>query len=200
MAVARATRANRPRPTTIRPVTAPPWKARAKARWNPSFAASATRTLARTDTFMPMIPAEALATAPRTNPAAVHSPREGRNAITAARGMPTNATVRYWRERKAWAPVRMAPAISRARGEVAGEASTLRNSQKPTPIASPAAIRAKRVMDIGVSRFARVFKAYRTGGTRPGPVQVWARSIAPVDGGRSEDLGPARPPPGGGTH
>ncbi len=44
----------RPRPTTRRPVTAPPLKAMSSAGPMPRRAASAVRTLARTDTFMPM--------------------------------------------------------------------------------------------------------------------------------------------------
>ena len=44
----------RPRPTTSMPVMAPPLKAMSSAGPMPRRAASAVRTLARTDTFMPM--------------------------------------------------------------------------------------------------------------------------------------------------
>jgi hypothetical protein len=44
----------RPRPTTSRPVMAPPLKAMSSAGPMPRRAASAVRTFARTDTFMPM--------------------------------------------------------------------------------------------------------------------------------------------------
>ncbi len=46
--------AEQPSPTTSMPVTAPPRKATARAEERPLLAASAVRTLARTDTFMPM--------------------------------------------------------------------------------------------------------------------------------------------------
>ncbi len=46
--------AMRPRPTTRRPVMAPPLKAMSNAGPMPRRAASAVRTLERTDTFMPM--------------------------------------------------------------------------------------------------------------------------------------------------
>ncbi len=52
------------------PVTAPPRKATDSAGEMPPRAASATRALARTDTFMPMKPADAEAMPPMANPAA----------------------------------------------------------------------------------------------------------------------------------
>ena len=62
----------------------------------------ATRTFARTDTFMPMKPAAALASAPTRKPNAYHQPRN--RARPGRIGTPTFATVRYWRERNASAP------------------------------------------------------------------------------------------------
>ena len=45
---------SRPRPTTRRPVIAPPRNAIASASFSPLRAASAVRTFARTETFIPM--------------------------------------------------------------------------------------------------------------------------------------------------
>jgi hypothetical protein len=87
-------------------------------------AACATRTFARTETFIPTTPAVALAIAPSKKPAAYHQFRK--NPIRSRIGTPTSATVRYWRERKAPAPARIAAAISLARGVEVGAASTRR--------------------------------------------------------------------------
>jgi hypothetical protein len=53
------------------PVMAPPLKATSSAGPMPLVAACAVRTLARTDTFMPMKPQAPESTAPSTKPAAV---------------------------------------------------------------------------------------------------------------------------------
>ena len=60
-----------PRPTTSMPVIAPPLNATSSAGPMPLVAACAVRTLARTDTFMPMKPQAPDSTAPSTKPAAV---------------------------------------------------------------------------------------------------------------------------------
>ena len=53
------------------PVMAPPLKATSSAGPMPCVAACAVRTLARTDTFMPMKPQAPDSTAPMTKPTAV---------------------------------------------------------------------------------------------------------------------------------
>jgi hypothetical protein len=52
-------------------VTEPPLKATSSAGGTPPRAASATRALARTETFIPMKPAEPERMPPKTNPIAV---------------------------------------------------------------------------------------------------------------------------------
>src|SRR5437667_12399270 len=130
-----------PAPTTISPVTAPPWNASRNARPKPLLAASATRRFARTDTFMPMNPAPALATEPARNPNAYHLPSDGSTNTTSRIGTPTFAIVRYWRDRNASAPLRIAAAISFARSVLVGAAITRRKSPTPTTRAAIAAIK-----------------------------------------------------------
>src|SRR5574340_855250 len=99
-----------PRPTTSMPVIAPPLKAMFSAGPIPFVAACAVRTLARTETFMPMKPHAPDSTAPRTNPGAVTLSRN--TAIRSASTTPTIAIVRYCRARYAAAPCCTAPEIS----------------------------------------------------------------------------------------
>ena len=63
----------------------------------PLVAACAVRTLARTDTFMPMKPQAPDSTAPSTKPTAVVPPRK--KAISTASTTPTIAMVLYCRAR-----------------------------------------------------------------------------------------------------
>ena len=88
---------NRPRPTTSMPVMAPPRKATSSAGPMPRVAACAVRTLARTDTFMPMKPQAPDSTAPMTKPTAVVKSRK--MPISTASTTPTRAMVLYWRAR-----------------------------------------------------------------------------------------------------
>ena len=62
-------------PTTRSPVTVPPLKAIENAFFKPLFAASAVRTFARTETFIPIYPAKAESIAPKINPIARVNPR-----------------------------------------------------------------------------------------------------------------------------
>nr|QNO43632.1 hypothetical protein MOOKMAHM_00001 [Methanosarcinales archaeon ANME-2c ERB4] len=122
------------RPTTASPVTAPPRNAMDSAFSRPSFAAFAVLTFARTETFMPMYPANADAAAPTRNPKAIFDPSPPSNSsiaagvpcskrirralspsnvhIAAASMIATIATVLYWRFRYAIAPSCIAAAIS----------------------------------------------------------------------------------------
>lgn len=61
----------------------------------PVTAACAVRTLARTETFMPMKPQAPDSTAPIRNPSAVTQPSPGINAIAMNNTAPTSAMVRY---------------------------------------------------------------------------------------------------------
>ena len=70
---------SRPRPTTSMPVIAPPLKATSSAGPMPCVAACAVRTLARTETFMPMKPQAPDSTAPITKPTAVVPSRKMRD-------------------------------------------------------------------------------------------------------------------------
>jgi hypothetical protein len=79
------------------PVTAPPRKATSSAGPMPPRAASATRALARTDTFMPMKPADADARPPIRKPMATSMSCKKISATN--RTMPTAAIVVYWRRR-----------------------------------------------------------------------------------------------------
>ncbi len=117
---------SRPRPTTSSPVTAPPRKAMPSAGPRPRLAASAVRTLARTETFMPMKPAAAEATAPIRKPIAASHPSRAESTVCPRRPMrrksttATPAMIVYWRVRYAWAPSCTAAAISRIRSSPAG--------------------------------------------------------------------------------
>ena len=88
---------SRPRPTTSMPVMAPPLNATSSAGPMPRVAACAVRTLARTETFMPMKPQAPDSTAPTTKPSAVRLPRKKK--ISTASTTPTMAIVLYWRAR-----------------------------------------------------------------------------------------------------
>ena len=79
------------------PVIAPPRNATCNAALTPLRAASAVRTLARTDTFMPMKPVMPDKMAPIAKPTAVGQFRA--NPITTNSTTPTMAMVRYWRFR-----------------------------------------------------------------------------------------------------
>ena len=87
----------RPRPTTSMPVMAPPLKATSSAGPMPRVAACAVRTLALTDTFMPMKPQAPDSTAPTTKPTAVVMSKK--MPISTASTTPTTAMVLYWRAR-----------------------------------------------------------------------------------------------------
>ena len=84
------------------PVTAPPRNATSSAGPMPPRAASATRALERTDTFMPMKPAEADRMPPTRKPTATSM--SWRSSSRTNRTTPTMAIVVYWRRRYADAP------------------------------------------------------------------------------------------------
>ena len=84
------------------PVTAPPRNATSSAGPMPPRAASATRALARTETFMPMKPAAAEAIPPIANPIATVQLWSGMRTTNST--TPTMAIVLYWRRRYACAP------------------------------------------------------------------------------------------------
>jgi hypothetical protein len=79
------------------PVMAPPRKATSSAGPMPRVAACAVRTLARTETFMPMKPQAPDSTAPTTKPTAVWPSRK--MPMRMARMTPTMAMVLYCRAR-----------------------------------------------------------------------------------------------------
>ena len=79
------------------PVMAPPLKATLSAGPMPCVAACAVRTLARTETFMPMKPQAPESTAPITKPTAVVPSRK--TPIRMASTTPTMAIVLYCRAR-----------------------------------------------------------------------------------------------------
>ena len=79
------------------PVMAPPRKATSSAGPMPRVAACAVRTLARTDTFMPMKPQAPDSTAPMTKPMAWWQSRK--TPIRMASTTPTMAMVLYCRAR-----------------------------------------------------------------------------------------------------
>ena len=87
----------RPRPTTNMPVMAPPLNATFRASFMPLVAASAVRTFARTETFIPIKPQAPERTAPTTKPIAVAKSRK--SAIRMVKTTPTIAIVLYWRDR-----------------------------------------------------------------------------------------------------
>ena len=79
------------------PVTAPDLKAMSRPPASDFVAACAVRTLARTETFMPMKPAAPDRIAPIAKPiATVH---ESRSPSAMKTTMPTPAIVVYWRRR-----------------------------------------------------------------------------------------------------
>ena len=84
------------------PVTAPPRKATSSALLMPPRAASATRALERTDTFMPMKPAAAEARPPMAKPTATVTLWSGMSTTKST--TPTMPIVVYWRRRYAEAP------------------------------------------------------------------------------------------------
>ena len=79
------------------PVTAPPRKATSSAGPMPPRAASATRALARTETFMPMKPADAEARPPIAKPIATSMFWSGISAMNST--TPTTPITVYWRLR-----------------------------------------------------------------------------------------------------
>jgi len=88
---------SRPSPTTSMPVIAPPRNATASASSRPVRAASAVRTFARTETFMPMYPAAPENTAPTRKPKAVS--QDSARPISTNSTAPTAAIVVYCRFR-----------------------------------------------------------------------------------------------------
>ena len=106
------------------PVTEPPRNATLSAGPKPPRAASAVRTLARTETIMPMKPAAPDRIAPIRKPIAASLPSVGATQMTIARMTATMPTVRYCRCRNAMAPSWIAAAISRMRSLPAGCART----------------------------------------------------------------------------
>jgi len=80
-------------------VIAPPLKATWSASFRPTRAASAVRTFARTEMFMPMMPQDPESSAPMRKPKAVGQPRPGTRPMTRNRTTPTMAMVLYWRQR-----------------------------------------------------------------------------------------------------
>ena len=84
-------------PATSMPVMAPDLKASSSPPASDLVAACATRTLARTDTFMPMKPVAPDSTAPTRKPTATSQPsvKPRMTKITT----PTMAMVVYWRLR-----------------------------------------------------------------------------------------------------
>ena len=79
------------------PVTAPPRNATSSAGPMPRRAASATRALARTDTFMPMKPADAEARPPMAKPMATSMDCSGMSTTNST--TPTMPIVVYCRRR-----------------------------------------------------------------------------------------------------
>ncbi len=83
----------------VMPVIAPLRKATFSASSRPVRAASAVRTLARTDTFMPMKPERPDSTAPIRNATAVVHPSPGVKPTTRNSTTPTIEIVAYWRRK-----------------------------------------------------------------------------------------------------
>ncbi len=86
-------------------MTEPPLKATPSAAPSPLLAASAVRTLVRTETFMPMKPAAAEAVAPIRKPIAAFQPSSDESTASPRKPMTTNRTtataamIVYWRFR-----------------------------------------------------------------------------------------------------
>ena len=74
---------------------APPLNATSSAGAMPPVAACAVRTLALTETFMPIKPQAPDSSAPSTKPIAVFAPRN--MLIKIAKIIPTTVMVLYWR-------------------------------------------------------------------------------------------------------
>jgi len=98
------------------------------------MAACAVRTLARTETFMPIKPAAPESTAPMANPSATNQPRK--YPTTKKMTIPTPAMVVYCRFRYACAPSRTAAEISCMRWLPASACMTDQIAQTPYTIAS----------------------------------------------------------------
>ena len=80
------------------PVIAPARKAMVRPRCRLVRAASAVRTLARTEMFMPMKPAAPESSAPSTKPTA-ETARPRKSQTRTATTTPTTPIVLYWRSR-----------------------------------------------------------------------------------------------------
>ena len=80
------------------PVIAPALKASSRPPASEVVAACAVRTLARTETFMPIKPAAPESTAPRTKPTGA-SQFLKKKAMAMVTTTPTQAMVVYWRFR-----------------------------------------------------------------------------------------------------
>ena len=111
------------------PVTAPPRKATFRAGGTPPRAASATRALARTETFMPTNPAVADRAAPMRKPIATRMFWSGISRMNTT--TPTAAMIVYWRVRYAEAPSWTAAEIARMRSLPGDSASSDREVTKP---------------------------------------------------------------------
>ena len=85
------------KPATSMPVMAPALNASSRPPASELMAACAVRTLARTDTFMPMKPASPDSTAPIRKPTATSAPRKYQTIAKIT--MPTMPIVAYWRLR-----------------------------------------------------------------------------------------------------
>src|SRR5215213_6174783 len=118
------------------PVTAPPRNATSSAGPSPPRAASATRALERTDTFMPMNPADAEASPPIRKPIATSMFCSGISAMN--RTTPTMAIVRYWRFRYAEAPSWIAAERPRMTSLPGDRARSARLVTRPYPTAASA--------------------------------------------------------------
>ena len=85
------------KPATNMPVTAPDLKASSRPPASEPIAACAVRTLACTETFMPMKPATPERIAPTANPTATSMPSSHQTSTKIT--TPTMAMVVYWRLR-----------------------------------------------------------------------------------------------------
>ena len=74
------------------PVTVPPLNETLRAGLRPPRAASAVRTLVRTETFIPMKPAAADATAPIRNPIAAFQPSSDESTVLPRKPIRRNRT------------------------------------------------------------------------------------------------------------
>ena len=122
------------------PVTAPPRNATSSAGPTPLRAASATRALARTETFIPMKPADADSSPPMRKPTATSMFCSGISATN--RTAPTIAIVVYWRRRYAEAPSWIAADRPRMTSLPGESASSERLVTRPYATAASAQISA----------------------------------------------------------